>query len=140
MAGTGERENEMGPDALLTEIIDKRLWSNAEIAWVLRRLIFYFGRKDSYLKEAPIDRIFASMVDILRSFFILFDKMDPDIDDNMRTYICSKLADATGDQYPYQRISVQNEKIVKLTAQASIFYFSVMKDNGGMMSNSWKNR
>ncbi len=90
-----KRENEMGPDALLTEIIDKRLWSNAEIAWVLRRLIFYFGRKDSYLKEAPIDRIFASMVDILRSFFILFDKMDPDIDDNMRTYICSKLADAT---------------------------------------------
>lgn len=90
-----KRENEMGPDGLLAEIIDKRLWSNAEIAWVLRRLIFYFGRKDSYLKEAPIDRIFTSMVDVLRSFFILFDKMDPDIDDNMRTYICSKLADAT---------------------------------------------
>lgn len=88
-------ENEIGPDALLSQIIDKRLWTNAEIAWVLRRLIFYYGKKDTYLKEAPIERIFANMVDVLRAFFLLFDQLDPDIDDNMRTYICSKLGDAT---------------------------------------------
>ncbi|NLM88725.1 MAG: hypothetical protein GX176_08120 [Syntrophomonadaceae bacterium] len=88
-------ENEIGPDALLSKIIDKRLWTNAEIAWVLRRLIYFYGKKDTYLKEAPIDRIFANMVGILRVFYLLFDQLDPDIDDNMRTYVCSKLGDAT---------------------------------------------
>ncbi|MDI9479554.1 MAG: hypothetical protein ACOXZ6_00510 [Syntrophomonadaceae bacterium] len=88
-------ENEIGPDALLSIIIDKRLWTNAEIAWVLRRLIYFYGKKDTYLKEAPIERIFTSMVDVLRAFFLLFDHLDPDIDDNMRTYICNKLGDAT---------------------------------------------
>lgn len=88
-------ENEIGPDALLSNIIDKRLWSNAEIAWVLRRLIYHYGKKDTLLKEAPMDRIFANMVGILRAFFLIFDQLDPDIDDNMRTYICSKLGDAT---------------------------------------------
>lgn len=90
-----KRENQMGPDALLSEIIDKRLWTNSEIAWVLRRLIFFYGKKDVYLKEAPIERIFTNMVDVLRAFFIIFDKTDPDLDDNMRNYICNKLGDAT---------------------------------------------
>ena len=80
---------------MLSKIIDKRLWTNAEIAWVLRRLIYFYGKKDTYLKEAPIDRIFANMVGILRVFYLLFDQLDPDIDDNMRTYVCSKLGDAT---------------------------------------------
>lgn len=88
-------ENEIGPDALLSIIIDKRLWTNAEIAWVLRRLIYFYGKKDTYLKEAPVERLFTSMVDVLRAFFLLFDQLDPAIDDNMRTYICSKLGDAT---------------------------------------------
>jgi hypothetical protein len=88
-------ENEIGPDALLSIIIDKRLWTNAEIAWVLRRLIYFYGKKDTYLKEAPIERIFTNMVDVLRAFFLLFDQLDPDIDDNMRIYICNKLGDAT---------------------------------------------
>lgn len=88
-------ENEIGPDALLSRIIDQRLWTNAEIAWVLRRLIYYYGKKDTYLKEAPVERLFTSMVDVLRAFFLLFDHLDPDIDDNMRTYICNKLGDST---------------------------------------------
>lgn len=90
-----QRENEIGPDNLLMEIIDKKMWSNVEIVWVLKRLIFYYGKKDELLKRAPIDRLFTSMIDILRSFFILLDKFDPDIDDNLRSYVCSKLTDAT---------------------------------------------
>jgi len=90
-----KREYQIGPEALLDEIIEKRLWTNEEIAWVLRRLIYYYGQKNTYLKDAPIERVFLNMVDILRAFFLLFDLLDPDIDDNMRTYICSKLADAT---------------------------------------------
>jgi len=90
-----KKENEIGPDNLLEEIISKKLWSNAEIAWVLRRLIFFYGKKDSLLKKAPIDRLFDNMVNLLRVFYLLFDKLDPDIEDNMRAYVCSKLTDST---------------------------------------------
>lgn len=89
------RENSIGPEQLLNEIIEKKLWSNTEIIWVLKRMIFFYGKKDNLLKKAPIDRIFMNLVDILRSFFILFDISDPKIDENMRSYICSKLSDAT---------------------------------------------
>lgn len=90
-----EKENSIGPDNLLEEIIAKRLWSNAEMAWVLKRMIFFYGKSDTLLKKAPIERFFVNMVDVLRSFYLLLDKTDPDIDDNMRSYICSKLSDAT---------------------------------------------
>jgi hypothetical protein len=35
------------------------------------------------------------MVDVLRSFFLVFDRLDPNLDDNIRSYICSKMTDAT---------------------------------------------
>lgn len=90
-----QRENTIGPDSLLNEIIDKKTWSNAEIVWVLKRMIFYYGKKDELLQRAPIDRIFNNMVDVLRVFFLLFDRFDPPIDENMRSYICAKMTDAT---------------------------------------------
>lgn len=89
------KENRMGPDNLLSEIIDKKIWSNAEIVWVLRRMIYYYGRKDELLKKIPIDRLFTNMVDILRVFYLLVDNEDPDLDENMRSYISSKMVDAT---------------------------------------------
>ncbi|MGI5920279.1 MAG: hypothetical protein ACOX6I_00830 [Syntrophomonadaceae bacterium] len=89
------RENAIGPDQLLTEITQKKLWSNEEIAWVLRRMIFFYGKKDSLLKKAPVERIFMNMVDVLRVFFIIFDKTDPELDENIRSYISTKLVDAT---------------------------------------------
>jgi len=89
------REFQLGPEALLDEIIEKRLWSNEEICWVLKRMIYYYGKKDSVLKMMPIERLFATLVDVLRSFYIIFDSEDPQIDDNMRSYICTKLTDAT---------------------------------------------
>lgn len=90
-----DRENQIGPEALLDEIINKRLWSNTEIAWVLRRMIYYYGRKDSLLKKVPVERLFMNMLDVLRVFFLLLDHSDPEIDENMRLYISTKLTDAT---------------------------------------------
>lgn len=89
------REFEIGPEALLDEIIQKRQWTNVEIAWVLKRMIYYYGKKDSLLLKAPPERIFMNFVDVLRAFYLLVDLLNPDIDDNMRSYICNKLGDAT---------------------------------------------
>lgn len=90
-----QKENAIGPDSLLTEIIEKKIWNNAEIMWVIRRLIFFYGKNDSLLKKAPIERIFTNVLDILKVFFLVFDINDPGLDNNMRSYICAKLADAT---------------------------------------------
>lgn len=90
-----KRENNIGPEALLQEILDKRSWNNAEILWVLRRLIYYYGKKDELLKRIPVERAFTNFVDILRAFYLVLDGVDPDLDQNMRIYISQKLGDAT---------------------------------------------
>lgn len=89
------RENEVGPEQLLDEILEKRLWSNAEIAWVLKRMVFFYGKKDNILKKVPIERLFTNITDILRIFYLIIDKEDPELDDNIRAYISNKLADST---------------------------------------------
>lgn len=89
------KEDLLGPEQVLAEILDKRLWSNVEIIWVLKRLVYFYGKKDSLLKKMPVNRMFDNMVDVLRAFFLIFDQQDPDLDDNMRAYISSKLADST---------------------------------------------
>jgi hypothetical protein len=90
-----QREYAIGPDSLLDEIIEKKLWSNAEIIWVLKRMIFFYGKKDAALKKIPIDRLFTSMTDILRIFYLIVDITDPELDENMLAYICNKLTDST---------------------------------------------
>jgi hypothetical protein len=89
------REYAIGPDNLLAEIIDKKLFDNAEIMWVLKRMIFFYGRKDSLLKIAPPERLLTNMNDILRAFYILFDMQSPELDDNIRSYISTRLTNAT---------------------------------------------
>lgn len=89
------REYSIGPDKLLEEIINKKLFSNAEIMWILKRMVFFYGKKDSLLKLVPAERLMTNMNDILRAFYILFDQQDPELDDNIRSYICSRLTDAT---------------------------------------------
>ncbi|MEN6349029.1 MAG: hypothetical protein ABFD08_06490 [Syntrophomonas sp.] len=98
-----ERENRLGPDQLLGEIIDQKLWTNAEIMWVIRRMIFFYGKKDSLLKSSPADRLFTNILDVLKAFFIIFDINDPELDNNMRSYVCSKLADSTWGINPRTR-------------------------------------
>jgi hypothetical protein len=90
-----KRENDIGPDSLLTEIINKKMFSNAEIMWILKRMVFYYGKKDALLKITPPERLLMNMNDILRAFYILFDMQSPQLDDNIRSYICSRLTDAT---------------------------------------------
>ena len=90
-----QREFKFGPENLLEEILQKRLWSNVEILWVVKRLIYYYGRKDALLKKAPVDRLFINIIDILRDFYLVLDKVDPELDDNMRSYISTKLTDST---------------------------------------------
>jgi hypothetical protein len=97
------KEYSVGADALLEEITEKRIWSNAELMWVIKRLIYFYGSNDSLLKKAPKERLFLNLVDVLRAFYLIIDELDPKIDDNMRSYICSKLADATWGVNPRTR-------------------------------------
>lgn len=90
-----EREYRNGPDALMDELLEQKTWSNVEILWVLKRMIYYYGRKDDIIKNAPSKRLMINMNDVLRVFYLLLDKIDPELDDNTRSYITTKLADAT---------------------------------------------
>ncbi len=90
-----EKEYSIGPDALLDELLEKRNWSNTEIAWVLKRMIYFYGRKDALLLKAPPERIFMNLIDVLRSFYLIIDLTNPDLDDNINSYLSSKLADST---------------------------------------------
>lgn len=89
------REYQIGPSQLLTEILAKRMFSNAEIMWILRRMVYFYGSKDGLLKLSPPERLMANMNDILRAFYILFDLESPDMDDNIRSYVSARLTDAT---------------------------------------------
>jgi hypothetical protein len=90
-----KKEYELGPEQLLEEIIKKKSWSNVEILWVLKRLIYFYGKKDALLKKAPPERLMTNMMDVLRAFYIVFDIGDPELDENLRSYVCTKLVDAT---------------------------------------------
>ncbi len=89
------REFRMGPDSLLDEIIGKDEWSNVEMLWVIKKMVYYYGKKDQLLKNVPVERLFLNMVDILRSLYLLLDHANPELDVNMRKYLSVKLADAT---------------------------------------------
>ncbi len=90
-----KKENEMGSDILLNELLERRDWTNAEIAWVLKHMMFFYGKNDPLLLKAPIEKIFANMNNILRVFYLLMDYTDPDLDSNIRSYISSKLSETT---------------------------------------------
>lgn len=88
-------EYSLGPEALLEQVIQKDEWSNAEMLWVLKRMVYYYGKKDQPLKGIPIERMFINMVDILRCLYLLLDHVNPELDTNMRKYLSVKLGDAT---------------------------------------------
>lgn len=104
-----DRENEIGPEALLEEIMEKRAWNNAEMLWTMRRLIFYYALHDRVLKRAPIDKLFDNFVDVLRATYMLVDQSNPDLDINIRTYISTKLADATWGISPRTRFYLEKK-------------------------------
>jgi hypothetical protein len=90
-----EREREAGPEALLEEILEKRSWSNVEILWTIKRLIFYYALHDQVLKKAPVDKIFDNFVNLMRGLYMVFDQANPQLDDNVRTYVTTRITDAT---------------------------------------------
>lgn len=90
-----KREFQLGADQLLNELLEKKLFSNAEIMWILRRMVFFYGRKDGLLKMAPPERLMMNMNDVLRAFYILFDLQSPEMDDNIRSFISARLTAAT---------------------------------------------
>jgi len=90
-----KREYAVGPDQLMDEILAKRLFTNAEIMWVVRRMVYFYGRRDALLKITPPDRLLMNMNSLLRAFYILFDLENPEMDDNIRSYLSSRLTDAT---------------------------------------------
>lgn len=90
-----KREYAVGPDQLMDEILAKRLFTNAEIMWVVRRMVYFYGRRDAFLKITPPDRLLMNMNSLLRAFYILFDLENPEMDDNIRSYLSSRLTDAT---------------------------------------------
>lgn len=88
-------EFSLGPDALLEKIIAQKKWTNAEIVWIVKRLVYYYGKKDELLKSTPVERLFTTITDILRAFLLIMDITDPELDDNMRSYISAKMTDST---------------------------------------------
>lgn len=90
-----KREFSAGPDALLEALIQQHEWSNAEMMWVLKYMMYHYGGKDTLLKNIPADRHFMNMMDVLRVMYILIDHINPELDLNMRRYLTVKLADAT---------------------------------------------
>ena len=90
-----QREFQIGPEALLDELLEQGAWSGAEMAWVVRRLLFYYGRKDELLKRIPVERMLTNASDLLRCLFLVLDYSSEMLDDNVRSYITSKLVDAT---------------------------------------------
>ncbi len=89
------KEFSMGSDSLLDEITKKDEWSNAEMLWVIKKMVYNYGKKDQLMKNIPTERLFLNIVDILRSLYLLLDHTNPDLDVNMRKYLSVKLADST---------------------------------------------
>ncbi|NLV15842.1 MAG: hypothetical protein GXY50_01345 [Syntrophomonadaceae bacterium] len=89
------RELEIGPEALMEEILEKRVWSNAEILWTVKRFIYYYGRHDETLSNAPPHRVFDNFASMMRAFYMIFDHSNPELDANIRAYISTKMGEAT---------------------------------------------
>ncbi|KUG03795.1 hypothetical protein ASZ90_018831 [hydrocarbon metagenome] len=90
-----KREFSMGPDSLLDEIIEKDEWSNVEMLWIIKKMVYHYGKKGQLMKNIPTERLFSNIVDILRVLYLVLDHANPDLDVNIRKYLSVKLADST---------------------------------------------
>ncbi|MGE5396061.1 MAG: hypothetical protein ACM3MK_00845 [Chitinophagales bacterium] len=103
------REEYEGPESLLDDILEKRAWTNEEILWVIKRMIFHYALHDRVLKKAPTDKLFDNFVNLMRAVYMIIDQANPDLDDNIRTYICTKLHDATWGISPGTRYYLEKK-------------------------------
>lgn len=89
------REEEIGIEKLLSEILDKKLFSNAEMIWIFKKMIYAYGKKDPELLKIPSERIFLNFIEILKSFYLFLDSSNPNVDNNTRSYLSAKITNAT---------------------------------------------
>ena len=58
-------------------------------------MIYYYALHDPVLKRASTERLFDNFVSLMRVFYMVYDQANPQLDDNIRTYISTKMAGAT---------------------------------------------
>lgn len=90
-----EREEGVGGEAVLQELLDKDSLSNAQLMWMLRHMLYYYGSKDRVLLSAPPEKLLDNAGNLLRVAYLLIDRLDPSLDDNTRLYISTKVKQAT---------------------------------------------
>ncbi len=89
------KENQVGSETLLEELLDKKILNDVEMLWIVRHMMGYYGKEDSLLKKAPARRLMANTNELLRIIFLLLDRPKGEIEPNMRSYLSAKLQQAT---------------------------------------------
>ncbi len=90
-----KREGMVGPEGLLEELLDKKMLSDVEMLWLVRRMMAYYGKEDPLLKKAPVRCLMSNANELLRVIFLLLDHAGEEIEPNMRSYLSAKLQQAT---------------------------------------------
>jgi len=90
-----EREEGVGAATVMQELLEQTALSNAQIMWILKHMLYYYGSKDTTLLTAPPARLLENMGNLLRVSYLLIDSLDPSLDDNTRLYISNKVKQAT---------------------------------------------
>lgn len=89
------REDEIGADQLFEELIQESILTNPQMMWLLKYMLYHYGGKDKALLAAPPERLLENMGNLLRVNYLLIDSLNPELDENTRLYISTKLKQST---------------------------------------------
>lgn len=89
------REEEIGADQLFEEMMQESMLTNPQLMWLSKYMLYYYGSKDKALLAAPPERLLENMGNLLRINYLLVDHLNPQLDENTRLYISTKLKQAT---------------------------------------------
>ena len=89
------KEYAVGPEALMEELLGKKMLNDVEMLWIVRRMMSYYGKEDALLKKAPVRCLMSNTNELLRVIFLLLDRPPGEIETNMRSYLSVKLQQAT---------------------------------------------
>ena len=88
------RENILGRDTLLAELLDQPMMTTIEMLWVTRAMLTYYGKKNQLMQKIPLERLQKNISNLLRILVLLLDLRGEVPDENMRAYMTVKLRDA----------------------------------------------
>jgi hypothetical protein len=88
------RENELPPEGLLTELLQKHVLTPVELMWVVRALLVAYGQKNSILHRIPGERLSKTISSLLRILFLLLDNHHNEPDANLLIYLTAKIKEA----------------------------------------------